>query len=106
MIRRPTSSTRTDTLFPYTTLFRSVAFRRPSAGLHLLRSDPAAFRFRALRAGFRFRDHHNGLHQRALSALAGGYVADGDGDRDVLRRVRHTVFLDTVPDGCAHAALP
>src|SRR3546814_16356106 len=24
MIRRPTSSTRTDTLFPYTTLFRSV----------------------------------------------------------------------------------
>src|SRR3546814_16961201 len=25
MIRRPTRSTRTDTLFPYTTLFRSVA---------------------------------------------------------------------------------
>src|SRR3546814_13631208 len=27
MIRRPPRSTRTDTLFPYTTLFRSVAFR-------------------------------------------------------------------------------
>src|SRR3546814_3183957 len=27
MIRRPTRSTRTDTLFPYTTLFRSVAAR-------------------------------------------------------------------------------
>src|SRR3546814_1109537 len=26
MIRRPTRSTRTDTLFPYTTLFRSVVF--------------------------------------------------------------------------------
>src|SRR3546814_1251656 len=26
MIRRPPRSTRTDTLFPYTTLFRSVAF--------------------------------------------------------------------------------
>src|SRR3546814_4646435 len=27
MIRRPPRSTRTDTLFPYTTLFRSAAFR-------------------------------------------------------------------------------
>src|SRR3546814_17319388 len=31
MIRRPPRSTRTDTLFPYTTLFRSA--RRPVAGL-------------------------------------------------------------------------
>src|SRR3546814_6204482 len=29
MIRRPPRSTRTDTLFPYTTLFRSVAMLRP-----------------------------------------------------------------------------
>src|SRR3546814_8333087 len=29
MIRRPPRSTRTDTLFPYTTLFRSVQQRRP-----------------------------------------------------------------------------
>src|SRR3546814_21045897 len=28
MIRRPPRSTRTDTLFPYTTLFRSVDFKR------------------------------------------------------------------------------
>src|SRR3546814_10012630 len=28
MIRRPPRSTRTDTLFPYTTLFRSLAHRR------------------------------------------------------------------------------
>src|SRR3546814_6884701 len=28
MIRRPPRSTRTDTLFPYTTLFRSLFFRR------------------------------------------------------------------------------
>src|SRR3546814_18419038 len=35
MIRRPPRSTRTDTLFPYTTLFRSiwkVAFSRPKLG--------------------------------------------------------------------------
>src|SRR3546814_15742935 len=29
MIRRPPRSTRTDTLFPYTTLFRSLLFQRP-----------------------------------------------------------------------------
>src|SRR3546814_12990942 len=35
MLRRPPGSTRTDTLFPYTTLFRSLqAFRRGLAGFH------------------------------------------------------------------------
>src|SRR3546814_12973609 len=37
MIRRPPRSTRTDTLFPYTTLFRSVS-RRPHRGIHECRS--------------------------------------------------------------------
>src|SRR3546814_6922024 len=32
MIRRPPRSTRTDTLFPYTTLFRSVWRQEPEAG--------------------------------------------------------------------------
>src|SRR3546814_6184956 len=58
MIRRPPRSTRTDTLFPYTTLFRSqdrrgqsgagVVAGRPCAGrsgdLHLLRPSPFAAR--------------------------------------------------------------
>src|SRR3546814_4174360 len=35
MIRRPPRSTRTDTLFPYTTLFRSITYR-VGAGIHLL----------------------------------------------------------------------
>src|SRR3546814_1271791 len=34
MIRRPPRSTRTDTLFPYTTLFRSPDLRRPLRRLH------------------------------------------------------------------------
>src|SRR3546814_10011952 len=40
MLRRPPRSTRTDTLFPYTTLFRSVAARcgAPSWGGRLLRA--------------------------------------------------------------------
>src|SRR3546814_20210178 len=32
MIRRPPRSTRTDTLFPYTTLFRSVLLRKRAGG--------------------------------------------------------------------------
>src|SRR3546814_3163107 len=32
MIRRPPRSTRTDTLFPYTTLFRSVGYYSPCCG--------------------------------------------------------------------------
>src|SRR3546814_17173996 len=34
MIRRPPRSTRTDTLFPYTTLFRSAELSAPSSALH------------------------------------------------------------------------
>src|SRR3546814_13337715 len=37
MIRRPPRSTRTDTLFPYTTLFRSIA----AADLHRVSEAPA-----------------------------------------------------------------
>src|SRR3546814_12975210 len=42
MIRRPPRSTRTDTLFPYTTLFRSLLAPQ------LRRSDRAAWRSRAM----------------------------------------------------------
>src|SRR3546814_1460216 len=41
MIRRPPRSTRTDTLFPYTTLFRSQA-QRPLGGILLLEQGAAA----------------------------------------------------------------
>src|SRR3546814_11018593 len=42
MIRRPPRSTRTDTLFPYTTLFRSD--RRATAGQASLPNNPPAVR--------------------------------------------------------------
>src|SRR3546814_21020241 len=38
MLRRPPRSTRTDTLFPYTTLFRSARACLPADGLFLLHS--------------------------------------------------------------------
>src|SRR3546814_12732109 len=40
MIRPPPRSTRTDTLFPYTTLFRSAEPARPVAGHHRRRREP------------------------------------------------------------------
>src|SRR3546814_3614062 len=40
MIRRPPRSTRTDTLFPYTTLFRSALLRFARAGIGELAIEP------------------------------------------------------------------
>src|SRR3546814_4423013 len=60
MIRRPPRSTRTDTLFPYTTLFRSAGNRHPQAA----RQGPAP-------AGAR--------HRRGAVHLAAQPRADRDG---------------------------
>src|SRR3546814_9124500 len=44
MIRRPPRATRTDTLFPYTTLFRSLHRRRLSHRQRLSRQGPCQLR--------------------------------------------------------------
>src|SRR3546814_9402433 len=44
MIRRPPRSTRTDTLFPYTTLFRSGRHRRHGPGLEAAQASPGPAR--------------------------------------------------------------
>src|SRR3546814_8343715 len=56
MLRRPPRSTRTDTLLPYTTLFRSECHQQPGGDLHPSRSvhvqplfDPAAAHLRRAR---------------------------------------------------------
>src|SRR3546814_9950605 len=48
MIRRPPRSTRTDTLFPYTTLFRSVHARRAVVDLRVLEDGRRRPRRRAV----------------------------------------------------------
>src|SRR3546814_17557703 len=50
MLRRPPRSTRTDTLFPYTTLFRSLAAGYPVAALNRvsLRDDAPALALRGI----------------------------------------------------------
>src|SRR3546814_18104291 len=64
MIRRPPRSTRTDTLFPYTTLFRSV-------GIHVGRGASAALK------------HVDG---EPFEQLAGDQLVAGLGDRLVFLR--------------------
>src|SRR3546814_10388197 len=54
MIRRPPRSTRTDTLFPYTTLFRSLRRQHP----HARRHEEALLRLRPVRADHQRVDDH------------------------------------------------
>src|SRR3546814_17064279 len=67
MIRRPPRSTRTDTLFPYTTLFRSGSEKpRPPGSVHRILQALAGLELR--------------LHARLdLHRLAGARVAAGRG---------------------------
>src|SRR3546814_7551476 len=77
MIRRPPRSTRTDTLFPYTTLFRS-AFRGAAPG----------------RPGRR-RDQDRAAHRRMAAARA-GRRHHGQQDQRVLRSEEHTSELQSL----------
>src|SRR3546814_5422831 len=69
MIRRPPRSTRTDTLFPYTTLFRSAQFHRRRArrpgdeggGAVLLRALRQAVRHQGLGRAYRSEEHTSEL---------------------------------------------
>src|SRR3546814_18325003 len=90
MIRRPPRSTRTDTLFPYTTHFRSAA------GRHLDRLRDVAQRllddFERVRV--LFADHVHGavddlLRDRLLAAVHDHVDEAGDGLAAVLRVGQH-----------------
>src|SRR3546814_10063083 len=68
MIRRPPRSTRTDTLFPYTTLFRSAAADRQAwiddEARDIMRGDAGAARF--------LEEIENGEHHAEAARLIGG----------------------------------
>src|SRR3546814_11092636 len=103
MIRRPPRSTRTDTLFPYTTLFRSVV-RSLVGEEHLVGRLVADDR--------EAREHRAHEHERRR---VGQRVVDPDGCADGARRVRpgeqpaadvaHVVDLAELgpPPGSGHA---
>src|SRR3546814_1023974 len=83
MIRRPPRSTRTDTLFPYTTLFRSTggAVLRPDGGRP---GDPAQFRTRA------------GARRRAGLGAGGGTPVPGNRRRHAREIGRAHVELQSL----------
>src|SRR3546814_2330645 len=108
MIRRPPRSTRTDTLFPYTTLFRSVGFAREYSFAHKDAGSLAKCLLCPLRriaelgeaeagAGFAFAGEQL-LHQAALARLQLLHLAPLRGNHLVQRRrsEEHTSELQTL----------
>src|SRR3546814_6328490 len=93
MIRRPPRSTRTNTLFPYTTLFRSLD--RMEAAYHALRAAPA------LERPLAFVEHMNGgLVESTLGDFAPALLLTPEGFRSEehtselqsLMRISYAVF--------------
>src|SRR3546814_7449926 len=80
MIRRPPRSTRTDTLFPYTTLFRSVRRHAARAARRLVDHDPRV----------RQRDAHAGFAGGEQEAAHRRGLADADG-ADARANILHRV---------------
>src|SRR3546814_6313189 len=87
MIRRPPGSTRTDTLFPYTTLFRSGDHGRPP------RAVPRAHQGAGPGAGEPAGRPDGTAFRRSA---AGGQPADGDARGDEDRSEEHTSELQSL----------
>src|SRR3546814_4718985 len=91
MIRRPPRSTRTDTLFPYTTLFRSPNKAQvPSVGVEFGRECRALF---TVLPGFsQLGADQAGLELRCL----GSFIAAFDGGAYIKRSEEHTSELQSL----------
>src|SRR3546814_1391245 len=88
MIRRPPRSTRTDTLFPDTTLFRSVEDHaaRVTGDAH-----PDAVGDRGV-ARERLRGVHDEVHQHAHQAALGDRSEEHKSELQSLMRISYAVF--------------
>src|SRR3546814_8214709 len=90
MIRRPPRSTRTDTLFPYTTLFRSKILDRIDVMVRRRRDE------RHARSGVtQARDHLRHLEAGKLAALAGLCALRSEehtSELQSLMRISYAVF--------------
>src|SRR3546814_5870961 len=95
MIRRPPRSTRTDTLFPYTTLFRSE-------GEEIVRTSAPGRRARSPKdreGSFRYRRHKTialyGIRSRPLVGSAGSLLSRSEehtSELQSLMRISYAVF--------------
>src|SRR3546814_15657900 len=98
MIRRPTRSTRTDTLVPYTTLFRSVLANHRGAAAQILNDGDDGF--------LRLTDALNANAQNSAA-----FSATGSGRQDVVEigfdfRLARRAGQTADADGLAIAYLP
>src|SRR3546814_3180684 len=87
MIRRPPRSTRTDTLFPYTTLFRSISdHRKPCRACKIIGAHPVAHSGKGANLSFLIRparpDDLQPLYE--MAKLAGDGFTNLPADRDAL----------------------
>src|SRR3546814_9647789 len=90
MIRRPPRSTRTDTLFPYTTLFRSQRF---SGGGFIRQLDlpaPAPMVMKTLTSGGSGERTHQ--HCNAIRLLQGRRSEEHTSELQSLMRISYAVF--------------
>src|SRR3546814_9398435 len=97
MIRRPPRSTRTDTLFPYTTLFRSIVAKilpRRHCAVEVAGINPVPGQHIGREAAMRFRDF--GRARRRRLTLAGKTVGDRSEEHtselQSLMRISYAVF--------------
>src|SRR3546814_1298423 len=95
MIRRPPRSTRTDTLFPYTTLFRSVPLGQRRSDLRAAEADPRRLRAHA-RDGCRHAPGpRRGVQLRAPAAAVQAAAARSEehtSELQSLMRISYAVF--------------
>src|SRR3546814_12048069 len=84
MIRRPPRSTRTDTLFPYTTLFRSSASTRPDSCRARMNGGPPSTGAWCLATGRR--------RQHRRRRLGGGRSEEHTSELQSLMRISYAVF--------------
>src|SRR3546814_9791334 len=84
MIRRPPRSTRTDTLFPYTTLFRSIPFAFTSGGGDVI--PPAHAHRKLITKPFRISDIEAALEE--FSARSEEHTSE----LQSLMRISYAVF--------------
>src|SRR3546814_14268692 len=106
MKRRPPRSTRTYTLFPYTTLLRS-GLRRGVGGVRVVECDVDSVRSTAtghrdvqvLPVGALRGDHVGGVDRHALGPVRGGRIAEVDALADVGRGQDHRTRASLVEAG-------
>src|SRR3546814_2705176 len=94
MIRRPPRSTRTDTLFPYTTLFRSAALRAAGADAAAGRGAgrSAAQPDVGARAGGAEEEGRSGSGVAAPTAAVGRRSEEHTSELQSLMRISYAVF--------------